>query len=161
MISNGHRSKRKKDPRKVNRGLAVVQREMMVLSERVPSVRLRSCPCQEDENEGEARALPIPDVDTCLHRLRQSRPTNQTQIPLSRCTNQAGLASLLSSLFLSSLLSFPLDSSSLYFFERQRYRDTFSLSLSLCPCLCRSADTAAQRSFKVGSRPVTQQSICG
>jgi len=94
---------------------------------------------QNEENEGAARARPIPDMDTCPHRLRQSRPTNQTQIPLSRCANRAGLISLLfcflftspllaSSLFslLSSsrlLLPSPLFSFSLLLF--------FSLSLLL------------------------------
>jgi len=53
--------------------------------------------------EGKAWARPIPDMDTCPHRLRQLRPTNQTQIPLSRCTNRAG-SPLLSSLRSSPLL---------------------------------------------------------
>lgn len=43
---------------------------------------------------------PIPDMDTCLYRLHQLRPTNQTRISLVRCTNRAGP--------LSTLLSFSL-----------------------------------------------------
>lgn len=32
---------------------------------------------------------PIPDMDTCLYRLHQLRPTNQTRISPVRCTNRA------------------------------------------------------------------------
>lgn len=53
---------------------------------------------------------PIPDMDTCLYRLHQLRPTNQTRISPVRCTNRAWpFSTLLSS---TSSLSRPSPSPS-------------------------------------------------
>lgn len=63
---------------------------------------------EEDEGELESRTVtqPIPDMDTCLHRLHQLRPTNQTRISPLRCTNRAWP--------FSTLLTSSLSRSSLY-----------------------------------------------
>lgn len=79
-----------------------------------PFAMVRLHLCQEDDETKRMRVngrasvtQPIPDMDTCLYRLHQSRPTNQTRIPLVRCTNRAGPLStlLFFSLFLPLLYS--------------------------------------------------------